>query len=234
MEAHKKSGLIIGILFITGTASAIISFVFTGALDNSHEYLEKIATGEKQFILGALFVLIMGLSLAFIPIILYPVLSKYNKSLAIGYVVFRSGIETIIFIAIWVSMLLLLYMGKTQANSNIDVLQLNNITGMILHLRELGSLVSIFFFGVGAFLFYTVLFQSKLVPVWLSIWGIIAILFHMVSGFLIMFGLQTEASLSHSYLSFPIFLQEIGMAIWLIVKGFNPRHFNVSRSSSVN
>lgn len=227
MIANRKTGIIIGILFIIGTVSAILSFAFTGAMNNSHEYLIQIATRDKQFVLGSLFILLMGFSLAFIPMILYPTLKKRNETFALGYVVFRGAIETVLYIAICISMLSLLFISKNYVISNsIDYQYIKNVVDAILKFHELISLSIEFVFGIGALLFYSVLYQSKLVPHWLSVWGIIAIILYLVSGFLEVFGLLTETSTFNSILSFPIFLQEMVMAIWLIVKGFNSELFD--------
>ena len=69
---------------------------------------------------------------------------------------------------------------------------------------------------------YTVFYQSRLIPRWLSIWGLVAIVLHLTTAFLIMFHLAPTLSPVIGAINFPIFLQEMVMAVWLIVKGFNP------------
>jgi hypothetical protein len=227
MKSSRKLGIVVGVLFIIGTVSGISSFFLTGEMSDSHEYLSQIAAGDKQFILGSVFVLIMGFSVAFIPIILYPTLKKHNEALAVGYVVFRGALEMMTYIAIWVSMLMIVFVSKEYAASNgNDPQELKRAVATLLKFRELSSTSTIFVFGIGALLLYSAFYQSKLVPRWLSVWGVIAILLYMATGFLIMFGLQPENSDVNSYLSLPIFLQEMVMAVWLIVNGFNPDPFS--------
>ena len=69
---------------------------------------------------------------------------------------------------------------------------------------------------------YTVLYQSQLVPRWISVWGFLAILANLATGFLMIFGLMSGFSTINMVMNLPIFLQEMVMAVWLIVKGFNP------------
>jgi hypothetical protein len=227
MRTNRRTGIIIGILFLIGTVSGIVSGALTGAMNNSQEYLVQTASGNKQFILGSLFVLLMGFSLAFIPIILYPTLKKQNQILALGYVVFRGAVETVIYIVISVSILLQVFVSKNYSTSNnTDIQQLNSAIDIILKFREINSIYTIFVFGIGALLFYSALYQSKLIPHWLSVWGIIAIILYLVTGFLIMFGLLAEMSPFNSIMSFPIFSQEMVMALWLIIKGFDPGLFD--------
>jgi hypothetical protein len=78
-----------------------------------------------------------------------------------------------------------------------------------------------FVFSLGALIFYYLLYRSNLIPRWISVWGFIAIALHLATGFLIVFGLQTAFGTSNLMMNFPIFLQEMVMAVWLIAKGFN-------------
>jgi len=63
---------------------------------------------------------------------------------------------------------------------------------------------------------------SKLIPRWIAVWGLIAIALHLATGFLQLFGSTSAFSSLQDILNLPIFLQEMVMAVWLIVKGFNP------------
>jgi hypothetical protein len=214
MSKNRKIGLFIGVLYIIGTISGILSVVFTGTMDNSHEYFVQIASKDNQYILGTSFILCMGFSLAFIPIIIYPILKKQNKILALSYVVFRGALETVTYIATFVCMLMLFEIGK-------NINEFESIGVLVFKLRELLTLATIYVFSIGAFIFYCILYQSKLVPHWLSLWGIIAIILHFLAGILMMFGLQTSMSTVNLIMNFPIFLQEMVMAVWLIIKGLN-------------
>ncbi len=222
MKIHRKLGITVGVLFILGTVSGILSFAFTGEINGTHEYLLQIASNHNQYIIGSFLVLIMGLSLAFIPFVLYPTLSKYNKQLAIGYVVFRGAIETVLYLSIWISMLLLLFVGKSQEiQENTSTKQIDLIVSGILKFRELNDIATIFIFGISGLFLYIVFYQSKLVPKWIAVWGLIAIVLYILTGFLMMFEI-TDNSTYIELMSLPIFLQEMVMGVWLIIKGFNP------------
>jgi hypothetical protein len=214
MTEYRKASLLIGVLYISGTVLGILSVVFTGPMGNSPEYCTQIASKENQYILGTVCILCMGFSLAFIPIILYPVLQKQSKPLALSYVIFRGALETVTYIATFVCMLLLLEIGK-------KINELENMSILLFKLRELTTLTTTYVFSIGAFIFYFILYQSKLIPHWLSLWGIGAILLHFATGLLIMFGLQTVMTPINFMMNFPIFLQEMVMAIWFIIKGLD-------------
>jgi hypothetical protein len=224
MDSNRKTAVIVGILFIIGTVSGILSVVFTGSILNAPDLLQKVSNNEQNVVIGALFLLVMCFSLAMIPVLMYPIAKKQNELLAIGYVVFRGALETMTGILIVMSWLLLLplsrefVLAKSTETPNMIVL------GKML--QSFGNLpILVIVFSLGALMFYYLLFESKLIPRWLSIWGIIAIILHLISGLLILFGMQSGFSVSNMIMNFPIFLQEMVMAVWFIVKGFNRSEF---------
>ncbi|RPJ20377.1 MAG: DUF4386 family protein, partial [Chloroflexi bacterium] len=88
-KANRKTAIIVGILFIIGTVSGILAGVVTAPIRTGATYPLNVDASETQWILGTLLVLLMGLSLAMMPVMLYPIFKKHNQVLAFGAVVFR-------------------------------------------------------------------------------------------------------------------------------------------------
>ena len=86
---------------------------------------------------------------------------------------------------------------------------------LLLALYDWSSVPENFPYGLGALILNYVLYQSELIPRWLSGWGLVGGALMLAMGLLRMFG--------HSVmlLAIPIILNEMVLAIWLIVKGFN-------------
>jgi len=70
----RKNAVLIGILFILGTAFGIFSGSFLNPSLNTSDFLVKIAENQTQVSVGGLLILLMGLSCAAIGPALYPVL----------------------------------------------------------------------------------------------------------------------------------------------------------------
>ena len=68
---------------------------------------------------------------------------------------------------------------------------------------------------------YYLLYQSKLIPRWLSAWGFIGAPLMLVAGLLPLLINEDPNSMLSTALNIPIALQEMVFAVWLIVKGFN-------------
>ncbi len=136
----------------------------------------------------------MGLALALVPIVLFPLLKKYNEVLALGYVVFRGALETVIYIAMTISWLVLIALSQAYVKAGSpDASSFQTLGTVLLAGIDATNTILIIIFGLGALMLYTVFYQSRLIPRWLSIWGFIAILLHLTTAFLIMFRLATHA-----------------------------------------
>jgi len=226
MNASRKTAIIVGILFIIGTVAGILSVIFTGPILDGPDYLNMVAANENQLKAGVLFVLIMGLALAMVPVMMFPILKKQNEALALGYVVFRGALETFTYMAVAISWLLLVLLCREYAKAGAsDIFYFQNLGTFLLEANDqIGHILKIVF-PLGALMFNYMLYQSRIIPRWLSGWGLIAITLHFAEGLLTMFGLTIFDLLpadAETLMALPIFLQEMVFAVWLIVKGFNP------------
>ena len=214
--ATKGTARIVGILYIIGTVAGALSASFL-KVRNEPDYLAKIAENPNSLVTGAVLVLVMGLALAMIPMFMFPVLKKRSESAAMGYVIFRGALETCTYIIGAVCYLALSVLGTAYAAGG-DPAQLLSAGEAIKAIAD--SSVGAFVFGIGALIFYTALYKYRLIPRWISGFGLIAILLHIASGVLVMFGLQVQFDTGSMVMNLPIAVQEMIMAVWLIVKGF--------------
>jgi hypothetical protein len=228
---NRKTAIIVGVLFIIGTLAGILSAVFTDSILGDPNYLIKVSENQIQIVIAALFVLTMGLVLAMVPFVIFPVLKKHNETLALGYVVFRGALETVSSIALVLSWLFLLILSREYVAAGApDASNFQALGAVILKgadpINAMGGIV----FGLGALMLYYVFYQSKLIPRWISVWGFIAILLSFSTNILVLFHLQSPSSTANTMMHLPILLQEMVMAVWLIAKGFNP--FTISAGAA--
>jgi len=223
MDTNRKVAIIVGVLFIIGTVSGILSAVFTGSILGASDYLVQVAANEPQMITGAFFVLVMGLSLAMVPVMMYPLFKKQNEALALGAVVFRVPIEAAIYILMVVSWLLLILVSRESAGAG-DASSFQALGAVLVKTSETINPVLEIVFSLGAVMFYTLFYQTRLIPRWLSGWGIVGAVVYLVAGVMALFGNEI------GFLLALLGVQEMIMALWLIIKGFNPSA-NVTENS---
>jgi hypothetical protein len=191
MNNFRKTAIIVGILFIIGTvAGFLFKMVFTGSIKNDLNLLTQVAANEKQVIIGALFLLIMGLALAMVPVMMFPILKKQNEALALGYVVYRGALETVTTIAIVIVLLFLTVLSRQYIAGAPDASYFQTLGTLLLKGNDTIGTISQIIFPLGALMFYCILYKSKLIPRWISGWGLIAAAWVLVMASLDLFGIS--------------------------------------------
>ena len=223
MKTNRSTAVIVGVLFIIGTVSGILSAVFTGSILGASDYLVQVTANETQMITGTFFILLMGLSLAMVPVMMFPLFKKQNEALAVGAVVFRGPIEAAVYILMAVSWLLLIFVSRESANVA-DASSFQALGAVLVKTSETINPVLEIIFSLGALMFYTLFYQTRLIPRWLSVWGVIGAIVYLVAGVMALFGTAVD------FLLALLGVQEMVMALWLIFKGFNPSA-NVTKNS---
>ncbi len=217
MNTYRKTAVIVGVLYIIGTGAGILSMVVTWGLLDAPDYLNRLASDASQAQLAALLVLVMGLALAMVPAMMFPILKRQNEALAIGYVIFRGALETFTYIALAMCWLLLVAVAREYADSAAAAAsQFSSLGSLSVKAQDPIAAVTDIVFSLGALMLYYLFYQTRLIPRWISIWGIVAAVAYLVGGLMAVFGTTMEVLL------LPMLPQEMIMAVWLIVRGFNP------------
>jgi hypothetical protein len=217
MKSHRKTATVVGVLIITALVSSALSGAFIGSIDDP-DYLTAVSANEYKLLLGVLFQLILAASVIAIPIVMFPIFKKHSESLALGYVVARI-FEGFFDVVIAMSLLLLLTLSREFVEAGASAAPYFQTSGaLIFAVRDWSSVLENFPFCLGALIFYYLLYRLILVPRWLSGWGFLAAALFLATVPFRMFGLIPPATL---VLVVPLILNELVLAIWLIVKGFN-------------
>ncbi|MHA2343101.1 MAG: DUF4386 domain-containing protein [Candidatus Hodarchaeales archaeon] len=219
MNSNRKTAIIVGVLFLISYCGVFIGNAILAPILDAPDYLMNIYRNKNQVIIGVLIELINDAVVVGIAAMLFSILKKHSESIALWYVGFRV-IEAVIYSISKISILSLITLsqefiaaGAADA-SNFQALSVLALSGRYWA----GEMAAIFFF-LGALIFYYLLYQSKLLPRFISVWGLIAVASVITAKVLgvpdLTQGFQ-PAMISY----FPIVLNELFLAIWLIVKGF--------------
>jgi hypothetical protein len=215
---------IVGALFIIATAAPLLSVAFVPPIfgPESIDNVILLAADETGTRLGILLEFVMAVAVASIPIVMYPILSKQNQSMALGYVAGRL-VEGIMFTVGGICMLALLSHSKGAVQTFAVDTVWTQISLTLLSIRSAESVFAQFSFSLGSLMFYYLLYKSELIPRWLSGWSLIGAALFLTSAFMVMFGLDSGSSL-YIGLNAPGGLGEMILAVYLIAKGFNEKN----------
>lgn len=217
MKEERKSAILAGGFYFVGIAAGLLSVVPVVDLP---DYLVQISTHVGQVTIGALFQFIMMVAYMGMALAIYPVLKKHSETLALGFLGFRLIAATIIVIGVITLPLLLTLSQQFIASGASDLANFQTIGELMRTTRDLVNHTgTILVLSLGGLLLNLVLYRARLVPRWLSGWGFLGTMIAIVASCLF---LSRVIDLTTSvYLDFPLAIQEIVFAIWLLVKGFN-------------
>lgn len=214
---NKQISRIAGVLIILGIVVGLLSIVPSVEGEN---YLKEVYPNKNQVLTGALFQFFLVPIYIGFSLLLYQILRDFNKSLSIGFVGFRfvaGAFQLIGMITLPIFILLSQkYLSGTGSN-----LMYYETTGELLKLyRDLTNHLGVMLAtGLGNLILYYIFFKGKYIPVWLSLWGVVGNTLIIIAGFVLLFQLIEVVSTEYVIMTIPLVLQEIVLAIWLIVKG---------------
>lgn len=226
MNTYRRSAITVGLLFLIALILNIIATKILDPILNTPDYLEKTYTFKNFIITGNLLNIICALAMIFIPISLFPVARKNNESLASGYIVFRA-LEGILFIYMAIKSLSFISLSKAYINEATQNSSYFQSLGNSIHAEiHWATIIYIIIYSLGGLMFYSLLYRSKLVPRFLSSWGLLAVIFLFAGAILGLFSVgifnRLPVMKAMAYFAPPIAINELVLALWLIIKGYNP------------
>jgi hypothetical protein len=228
MNTYRKNAVMAGVLYFLGTVFGVLGSVIGGKVLSSLtlfkllvgvDILSLVAADSSGLIGGAFLYLMMGISLATMTVFLYPIFRKDSKELAMGMVIFRGALEGTWYFISAMSILAVVALGNEYIATGANSAALQSMGNVWYQFQDrLGSAGYILFL-IGAACLYISFYRTRLIPRWLSVWGLIGVVFTMASTLSRLFHIDTGYEFYMEMLLGP---QEMVMAAWLIVKGFIP------------
>jgi hypothetical protein len=228
MNTYRKNAVMAGVLYILGTVFGGLGVAIGGEVLASLtvskplagvDMLSLVAANSSRITGGAFFTLMMAISLVAMTVFLYPIFRKDSEELAMGMVLFRGALEGTFYFLSTLGFLTLVALGNEYIATGADSAALQSMGNVLYQFGDRLAAVGPIFFLIGAACLYLSFFRTRLIPRWLSIWGFIGVATSMAAALLNFFHMDPGIGF---YLEMVIAPQEIVMAVWLIVKGFNP------------
>lgn len=215
MNTGKRTARAVGALFLMVNITFLAGALSLESVLGSADVLVAVSANRPQVIVGVLLELVNGIAYIGIAVLLFPILKQHNVSLALGYVGFRL-IEFVMQFAADISVLSLLTLGEAFVNGGAaELSSFQGLGTLLLAERQTAFLMVSITFGLGALPFYVLLYQTRLVPRFISIWGLLGAVVVLANAMLDMFGLPP------GNLGIVMLLNELFLGLWLIVKGFD-------------
>jgi hypothetical protein len=231
MKSNKKTARIVGAFFLIAMVASLLGLGLLEPILDAPDFLTNVHLNRTQVVIAVLLDVVTATAVVGIAVFMFPILRRFNEALALGYVILRA-VEAVVLVVAVIGPLSLIALSQEYVNAGApDASYFQTLGTSFIEVRaQLAGLMLGIFFSLAALVFYYLLYQSKLVPRFISVWGLIAVAGVLAVNLLEIFGISFGAAI---ILALPIILNEIFLAIWLIVKGFNSSAI-VSESAKTN
>ena len=222
MNTYRKNAILVGVFFLTAMVASLLGGSLVESIIAAPDYLLRIPENETQLVIGVLLELINAIAVVGIGVLMFPILRLFNENIALGYLGLRI-IEAVFCSVIVISPLSLITLSQEYIKSGASDASYYQTVG-ILSMAQRASVAELLipvFLGLGALLFYYLLYQSKLLPRFIPVWGFMGAALILILNLLITFSVEISMSIGLIF-ALPIISNEIFLGIWLIVKGFDP------------
>jgi hypothetical protein len=215
MNSDNRNAKIAGASFLISYLGLIVGAIILAPI--LEDPLANASPLAIQVGIGVLLESVNGIAVIGIAAMLYPILKRYNEGVALGYLAFR-GVEAFLSI-----------LGSAKAASLIELSHdfidagspagsyFDTLLNLVLADRHWTMEMLTVFFILGAIVFYFMLYRTEIVPRYISLWGIIAII--LITAMNVILYLGINIGMLGLFFALPIIANEFFIAIWLIVKG---------------
>ena len=211
---HQSTARVVGALFILATVTAVIGGSLITPITEDGADLVAL---HGQVSTGAVLEALLALSVIAISVLLFPLLRRQHEGAALGYAALRTIEGGFVLLATTSA---LLAVGLAEDGS-LDPPTPNVVLDALLSARQWTYFIgTMLVFGVGAVVLNALLYPSRLVPRWLAGWGLLGALLLLTRTVLELYGVQSSFALQLLWAA-PIALQDMVLAVWLIVRGFD-------------
>ena len=222
MHSLRKTALIAGALYLITFVSSIPAAFLIDPVLNDPNYI--VSSGADTRVLWGCFLdLINAIACIGTAVTLFPVVKRQNEAVALGFVTARVFEAAVIVIGV-VSLLSVVTLRQDLAGgAGTDDRSLVAIGQSLVAIRDwtftLGpSLIP----GVNALLLGYLLYRSGLVPRLIPVVGLIGAPLLIASAAVTLFRSNDPVQVLAAIATIPIFVWELSLGVWLVVKGFKP------------
>jgi hypothetical protein len=212
MSSTRTTAVTAGVFFLITEITAIAGLALYQPVlsDLNHP------GADGRVLLGGLFELLLVAAVIGSAVTLYPVVKRQNHGLALGYVCARLLEGAIICVGI-LSVLSVVTLRQEVAGAD------NPAGRALLAIHDWAFLLGPnFVLGANSLMLAALMYRSRLVPRAIAVLGLIGGPLICVSATAVLFGLYEQLSTVGALAALPVFVWEVSLALYLIIKGLKP------------
>jgi hypothetical protein len=222
--SYRRTAILVASLWLLTAFGAIVGNALLSPVVNAPDYLTTVFSKSAAVTGGMLLWLINDIGIVFIGVLMFPILKKQSESMALGYVTMRIFESIFLIVGVIFAMMLIPLSQAFLTAGATDVTPFQAIGSVLKQAQHwFMDTMQLIPLCLGGIILTTMLYKSKLVPRFFSVFGIIGYALLLPSAILTLLGVQNIApGAPVASMVIPVAIWEIIlMPIWLYTKGFN-------------
>lgn len=216
MNANRKTCRIVGLAFLLQFVTSFSSGVFLKSAwfvpEDMSATMLNIAANPGLLRANIFLDMLTALGVTFLGAVLFVTLRKQNETIALTALGFYILEIALLAVSRMEAFSLLRFSQTYAAGQPADLLLLGQVAYEAMEF--VGGTLHMLAFCLGAILFYFLLYQSGVVPRWMSLWGLLTTLPMLVGTVAQIFGYSIPFGFYVPYVPF-----ELVIGLWILVKG---------------
>lgn len=219
MSKIRKVSLTIGVLIVLSICVGLMSIA--PSVDTP-EYLSEAYPNRIQVLIAALSQIAMSLIYVAISVLLFAVIKKYDEPSALGYLCLRTISQVFNLLGSLILVLLLALSREFMETASTNSASIEALGIVLKSGRDyLNHVLMIVMTSISGIILFTLTFRKKLIPEWLSVFGLIGSAVTIVASILVLFDIIEVITPIYMMLNLPLVIQDLTFAVWLMTKGFS-------------
>ena len=220
MTATRKTAIIAGACYLITHVTSVAALVLYGPILNHSGYVLGAGTSARVLAGGWLEV-ILALAIVGTAVALFPVIRRHSEGLAIGYVGLRTLEAGVIAVGI-VSLLAVVTLRQHPAGvAGAGAASLVAVSKGLVAVHNWTFLLGPnFVCAADTLVLAYLMWRSRLIPRFIAGLGLVGGPLLFLSATAVLFGAYHQVSWPGTVAPLPVFAWELGLAFFLIIKGF--------------
>jgi hypothetical protein len=205
--AHSR---LIGALFLSAILFYGVGDALVTSVVGTPASLSRLSAHQATLNLGALLMLVNSVVVVALGVLFFPILKKHDRRTAVAYLASRV-VEAVLLAVGVLCLAVILPLAQHSVDGGSLAIRSNTVTYQI-------AMMSL---GLGSVFLCSVLFRTRLIPRFLSVWGLVGYGILLAGATAETFGIHIGV-----ILSIPGGLFELVLGFRLLIKGFQPAAFS--------
>jgi hypothetical protein len=215
--SRRAVSALIGALFLAGFLAYGVGFSLVTSVTGAPDYLAAMSAHQSTLVLGAFLMLLNTVVDIGKGVLFFSILERHGKRTALAYLAAIS--VQVVFLDIGVLCLLMLvplgqYAGDAAGASAAWATALGSL---LTQANTMAYQIGQATLAGGAIFLSALMYRARLLPRFLSAWGLVGYIIHLAGAIAEIFGFHISLMLL-----VPGMLFELALPAWLIFKGFQP------------